>query len=206
MPYPPLFLFDAGPLPWSCAVKICHIVAMSENNVIAKEGAIPWLLREDLQRFRALTLGHPIVMGSATFDSLGRQPLKGRKNIVLSRRAEILYDGRAHSYAEHGKAVEGGEGRYLAFDVKGVPVYFAPSWEVALMLCGDAPEVYVIGGGDVYRQTLEDAHALRVTIVHQEVEADDTCVFYPEIDERLWRPVFTQAGETHSYVDYARFV
>lgn len=158
-------------------MKLYHIAAISENHVIAKGGIIPWNLKEDLKRFAEITKGHPIIMGSTTFDSIGRA-LPGRLNVVLSSKD-----------LEHTPAKD---------------VVYCKSFEEALDVCHKHHDVYVIGGGKVYAETLPIVDEIRMTIVHQEVEVDDTCVFYPEIDDAVWAMSFVETYETHTYVDYVR--
>src|SRR5580765_2157287 len=100
---------------------ISLIVAMSENGVIGRDGRLPWKLPADMARFKALTMGHPIIMGRNTYESIGR-PLPGRRNIVLSSRPEFAPTG----------------------------VEVVPSWEAALELVRGEDEVFVIGGAAVY--------------------------------------------------------
>ena len=119
------------------------IVAADEHGGIGRDGALPWHLPEDLKRFKALTMGKPIVMGRRTWESIGR-PLPGRRSIVVSRRP--------------GLALEGAE------------VY--GSLEAALEAVAGAPEACVIGGADIYRQALPYAHVVHLTRVHAVVQAD----------------------------------
>lgn len=122
---------------------------MAENRVIGRNGAIPWDLPGDRRRFRELTWGHPVIMGRRTFESIGR-PLPGRRNIVLSRQ----------------------EGYFAAGCIV---VHDLPS---ALAAAGEADEIFVIGGGELYREALPRAERLYLTIVHREAEGD---VLFPEI-------------------------
>ncbi len=119
------------------------VVAADEHGGIGRAGGLPWHLPEDLKRFKALTLGKPIVMGRRTWDSIGR-PLPGRRSLVVSRQS--------------GLAPEGAE----AFD----------SLEAALQAAAGAPEVCVIGGAEIYRQALRHADLIHLTRVHASVEAD----------------------------------
>jgi len=131
---------------------ISLIVAMSENRVIGRENRLPWHLPEDLHHFKGLTLGHPIVMGRKTFESIGRV-LPGRTNVILSRRR--------------------------GFKVPGAIVL--ESFEEALASLAREPggsEIFVVGGADVYRQALPRADRVYLTIVHAHVEGDAT---FPEL-------------------------
>ena len=133
---------------------ISLIVAASTNNVIGVAGELPWRLSDDLKRFKALTLGKPIVMGRKTFDSIGR-PLPGRQNIIITTRPEFVAEG---------------------CDVVSSP-------DAALAIAGDAEEVMIIGGGEIYRLFLPDADRVHMTRVTVELDGD---VHFPELDEAIW--------------------
>ena len=119
------------------------VVAADERGGIGRDGGLPWHLPEDLKRFKALTMGKPMVMGRRTWDSIGR-PLPGRRSIVVSR--------------QPGLAIAGA-------DVAG-------SLGEALRLAGEVPEVCVIGGAELYRAALPLADVIHLTRVHAEVAAD----------------------------------
>jgi dihydrofolate reductase len=133
------------------------VVAVADNGVIGRDNALPWHLPEDLKRFKRLTLGKPVVMGRKTFDSIGK-PLPGRQNIVVTRDANYRREG----------------------------VTVAHSVESALSAAGDAPEVMVIGGADLFRLFMPRARRLHLTRVHAEVSGD---VIWTELDRRDWRMV-----------------
>ena len=122
---------------------ISLIVAASTNNVIGTKGDLPWRLSDDLKRFKATTMGKPIIMGRLTWESIGR-PLPGRQNIVITR--------------QPGYSAEG-------CDV-------VASVDEALEAAGAVPEVMVIGGGDIYRQLLPRASRIYLTRVEAEIEGD----------------------------------
>ena len=132
---------------------ISLIAAMAENRVIGRGNAIPWDIPADRKRFRALTLGHPVVMGRKTLESLP-SPLEGRKNIVVTRQM----DYRA-------------EGCIVAHDL--------PS---ALAMAGEAGELFICGGGEIYREALPIADRIYLTIVHGTFAGD---TLFPEIPERF---------------------
>ena len=136
---------------------ITLIVAVSDNGVIGRDNALPWHLPEDLKRFKRLTMGKPIVMGRKTHESIGK-PLPGRRNIVLTRDA---------SYRR--------EGIDVVHDVDGV-----------LRAAGDAPEVMVIGGADLFRLFVPRAGRVHLTRVHAKVEGN---VMWAALDDREWRVV-----------------
>lgn len=128
---------------------ISLIAAMAENRVIGRGNAIPWDLPADLKRFRAITMGHPVVMGRKTFESIGG-PLPGRKTVILT-----------------------GSGDYRA---EGCVV--VNSLREALDACAASDEVFICGGGEVYREALPLASRIYLTVVHLEVDGD---TFFPEI-------------------------
>ena len=133
------------------------IVAASANNVIGTDGGLPWRLSEDLRRFKEITMGRPMIMGRLTCESIGKA-LPGRRNIVLTRQADYKQPG---------------------FDV-------VTTLDAALELAGDADEVMIIGGGDIYEQLLPMTDRIYLTRIHAEVEGD---TFLPEINEDEWRIV-----------------
>lgn len=130
-------------------MRVSLIVAVSRNLVIGTETGLPWRLSRDLKRFRALTLGKPVIMGRKTLESIGR-PLDGRPNIVLTRK-------RGHSSFPA-----------LAAGKDECPLFVVHSADEALALCRDrlaADEVMVIGGGEVYREFLPRADRIYLTVV-----------------------------------------
>lgn len=138
-------------------MRLSIIVAMSRNRVIGRDGGLPWKLSADLQRFKKLTMGHPIIMGRKTFDSIGRI-LPGRTSIVISRQPSYHLDG----------------------------ALTARSLQEAIQAAGNADEVFVIGGGEVYSQALPLADRLYVTAVQTDSQGD---TFFPELDGTQWRLV-----------------
>lgn len=127
-----------------CATPRVYLVAaVAANGIIGANGKLPWHLPEDLQHFKMLTLGHPVIMGRKTWDSLGK-PLPGRENIVLTR---------APGYEAAGASV-------------------AASLEGALALCAGEPTVFVIGGREIYAAALPQAHGLVLTEIQREYAGD----------------------------------
>jgi len=155
-------------------MKISLIAAMAENRVIGRGPEIPWDLPDDRRRFREITWGHPLVMGRKTFETLGG-PLSGRENIVLTR---------DRSYRAEGCLVVHGR-------------------DEVLVRAGDADEVFICGGEEVYREFLPLADRIYLTVLHREVEGD---VLFPEIPgnfvvtarERVSEPV------PHSFLVYEK--
>ncbi|KAB7766992.1 dihydrofolate reductase [Xanthomonas maliensis] len=158
------------------------IVAIDRNNAIGRDNTLPWQLPDDLKRFKALTIGKPILMGRKTAQSLGRA-LPGRLNLVLTRSGQVPFDGM--------QAVGSVEQALHCAEQAG------------------AQELCVIGGGEVYRLTMERADLLAVTEVDTAVDHADA--HFPPIDPAVWVPVQRQthaADARHafafSYVDYRR--
>ena len=144
-------------------MEIVLIVAVADNGVIGADGTIPWRLKTDQQRFKAMTIGKPVVMGRKTFVSL-RRPLPGRTNIVVTRDANFRAAGAV------------------------VTTSFADARAVAT---GDAlrrfaTEIAVIGGAEIYAQWMAVADRLEITEVHARPEGDTR---FAAIDWRLWQEV-----------------
>jgi dihydrofolate reductase len=167
-------------------MKIYHVAAISENHVIGKDGSIPWNHRDDLKRFREITLGHPVIMGRKTYESLGKlAPLSGRYNIVITSTAD------RNSSSKFPLVVDGQ-----------TKISRVSSLEEALALCARYHEVFIVGGERVYRESLDLADELRITLIHQDVEGGDA--FYPEIDPAIWRMSFVEPHEDYTFIDYVR--
>lgn len=124
-------------------MNISIIVAASANNVIGVGGGLPWHLPEDLKRFKEVTMGKPMIMGRATFDSIGRA-LPGRRSIVLTRQADFVAEG----------------------------CEVVPTVDAALAAASDAEEVMIVGGGEIYRQFLPLANRIYLTRVQAEIQGD----------------------------------
>jgi dihydrofolate reductase len=141
-------------------MNILLVAAVAENGVIGRGNALPWRLKSDMQNFRALTMGKPVVMGRKTYLSIGR-PLKGRTTIVVSRDRSFVAPG----------------------------IVVAPSLEAALTTArGDAlrrnaDTVVVAGGAEIYAQAMPMATRLAITHVHKRIEGD---AYFPAIDPNEW--------------------
>jgi dihydrofolate reductase len=143
-----------------CRPQIVFVVAVAENGVIGQGNAIPWRLKSDMLRFRALTLGKPVVMGRKTFMSL-RKPLPGRTNIVITRDAGFQAVGAVVTTSlDHARDVARGD---------------------ALRRC--ASEIAVIGGAEIYAQWMTSADRLEVTEVHAAPQGDTRLA---AIDPATW--------------------
>lgn len=155
-------------------MTISLVVAMSENGVIGREGGLPWRLSTDLKRFKAITMGKPVVMGRKTWDSIGR-PLPGRRNIVISRDPTFSAPG-ASTVATVEEALELGRAE-----------------------AGPEGEICIIGGGEIFKATLPLADILHVTHVVADVEGD---AYFPDIDPTQWQVLSQEnvpAGEKDMY-------
>lgn len=160
-------------------VIVSLIVAMAENRVIGRDGGLPWRLPDDLKRFKQLTIDHTVIMGRKTFDEV-KQPLANRRNVVITRN---------RAWRPHGVTV-------------------VPSLSEALALGATEREVFVIGGGEIFRESLPIADRLYLTVVHATVEGD---TYFPPFDGSGWvleSEVNHPADEKHAYPfsfrDYVR--
>lgn len=156
------------------------IAALSwPGRVIGAQGKLPWKLSADLKRFKALTLGHPVVMGRKTWDSLPF-PLPGRSNVVVSR-----------SLAPGPLLHQSGE-----------LIMVAPGLEAALDMaeaCPGGEEAFVIGGGELYAQALPLADKLKLTLVHHDFQGD---AHFPDIDFGTWRETARERATSEAGWDY----
>jgi dihydrofolate reductase len=150
---------------------VTMIAAVGRNGVIGDGLAMPWHLSEDLRFFKRTTMGHPMVMGRRTFDGMGTLP--GRRSIVVTRNREWRHDG----------------------------VEVAHSLDEALDRVADAEQVFVVGGGEVYRLAMPYAARLLVTEVHQSPEGSVT---FPEIDPEVWVETARDEQPGFAWVTYER--
>lgn len=155
---------------------ISIIVAASTNNVIGRDGDMPWKLSSDLKRFKALTTGHPVIMGRKTFESIGK-PLPGRLNIIVTRDHDWEFDGvlRVSSLPA---AIDLGTENIRSIHEQALED--ADPEELPR-------EVFIIGGGEIYRQAISLADVLYVTHIDTEIAGD---TYFPDIDEAVF-------GKTH---------
>ena len=159
---------------------ICHIVAAADNHIIGRDGALPWDIPEDMKFFRDQTRDHIVIMGRKTYESIGK-PLPKRFNIIITRQQGYTADGAS--------VVDSVESAVSLARKK------APEW-------GD--EIYICGGGEIYRQSMDIVDTIFLTRVHQEVEGNAT---YPEVDITVFSEVARDARvETipFSFVTYKR--
>jgi dihydrofolate reductase len=154
---------------------ITLIAACSENRVIGKDGTLIWHIPEDLKRFKKLTLGNPIVMGRKTYESIGKA-LPGRTNIILSRDKNLRIDGCL--------------------------VYNKISDILEIF---EKNNIFVIGGGEIYKQFLDKADRIELTLIHKNFDGD---TYFPEIGNN-WQVVESQKSTFEDtdidYISYQKF-
>ena len=138
--------------------RVSLIAALAKNRVIGAGNALPWRLPEDLKHFKALTMGHPVIMGRKTFESIGK-PLPGRRNIVVTRSK--------------------------SFRAKGCEIVDSPE-AVLRAVAGNADEVFVIGGAELYCAFLDHADRMYLTEIDRDVEGD---VRFPNFDRDQWQEI-----------------
>jgi dihydrofolate reductase len=134
---------------------ISIIVAVSEDWGIGKDNELLWHISEDMKRFKRLTSGNTVIMGKRTWESLPRRPLSGRKNIVLTDDPDETIKDAVTAY----------------------------SLQDSLNKCDKDKEIFIIGGGSIYRQFMQIANRLFITHVHRKAPAD---IYFPEIDLKIW--------------------
>lgn len=146
------------------------IVAVADNGVIGNSNQLPWRLPDDLKRFKALSLGKPIVMGRKTYDSIGR-PLPGRLNVVISRQPGL--------------------------EIPGCTV--VTSIDEAIAAAHPAPEIVIVGGADIYRQVLPRVQVIHLTRVHANVAGDVVFPELKEQEWREVAKEYHPADERHAH-------
>ncbi|TVQ66706.1 MAG: dihydrofolate reductase [Balneolaceae bacterium] len=150
------------------------IAAHDPNLVIGMDGKLPWHYSEDLKFFKRTTMGHPILMGRVVFEELNEKPLPGRENIVLSR---------SKSY-HHVKTFS--------------------SIEEALEYLKDYEKVFVIGGGNIYRQTIDKADELIITRINREYEGDTFLIDYRQNIGSIWKEIWREEHDDFTFIRYSR--
>ncbi|MGL4767257.1 MAG: dihydrofolate reductase [Formosimonas sp.] len=166
--------------------RLTLIAAVARNRALGKDNQLLWHLPNDLQFFKRTTLNHPIIMGRKTYESIGR-PLPHRLNIIISRQLGLTIDGCV-VVPSLTAAIE------LAEQMKHQPADINP-------------EIFIIGGGEIYAAALPLAQRLVLTEVHREFAAD---VFFPEFDKTQWQEVSRETnhdaatGLDYDFVDYRR--
>ncbi len=144
-------------------MKTSIIAAFSENRVIGLNNRLPWHIQEDLKWFKKTTMGHTVIMGRKTFESL-QKPLPGRKNIVLSTQKN--------------------------YKASGALVCRSIDEAIKISKAGDEKEIFIIGGGQIFNKTLPRADRIYITLIHKEFAGD---TFFPVIREGMFKKVFQEA-------------
>ena len=159
-------------------MSISLVAAVAKNNVIGNENDLPWYLPEDLRRFRKLTMGKTVLMGRKTFESIMKRlgkPLPGRKNVVVTRSVDF----EAPASVEIANSLDEALSKYAERDL------------------------FVIGGGQIFAQTINKADTLYVTHVNLEVPGDS---FFPQIDPAKWKKVQEEKSDNYTFATYNRRV
>ena len=158
--------------------NIIMVAAVSANNVIGKDGKIPWYIPEDLKRFKKLTSHNPVIMGRKTYESIidiFGKPLENRLNIVLTRQS----------------------------DYKAAPkVRILNSLKEAIVRFCDYDHSYILGGQSVYEEAMPLANRLEITEVHQTIKGGDT--FFPDINREIWKEKERIKKEDYDFVTYVK--
>lgn len=160
-------------------MPISIIVAASQNNVIGKDNKLIWRLSADLKRFKALTTGHHIIMGRKTFDSIGK-PLPNRTSIIITHQADYKAEG----------------------------CIVVNSLEEALAKVPADQEAFIIGGGTIYKEAIDKADKLYLTLVHGKFDGD---TFFPKLDSKTWESLKREDympdpknEHAYSFIDYVK--
>jgi dihydrofolate reductase len=135
------------------------IAAISKNGIIGKEGKIPWHSKEEFKHFKNITMNYPIIMGRKTFESIGK-PLPGRLNIVISRRKDLKY----------------------SFD--NIKIFSGLSEAYNFCNSEKYEKIFIIGGGEIYKQAINEVDNMIITVMNLNVEGD---TYFPEIDKKIWK-------------------
>lgn len=157
--------------------EICIVVAVAENGVIGVDNGLPWKLSADLKHFKQVTMGHPMIMGRLTFDSIGR-PLPGRKTVVVTRQQDWSCEGVevAHDLDE------------------------AFSMAQALSAEMGVDKIMLVGGAQLYQQALSHCQHIFLTKVEANIDGD---AFFPALDMSQWEEVSNERFEADSNNSYA---
>jgi dihydrofolate reductase len=148
---------------------ISIIVAVSENGVIGKEGKLPWYIPEDLKHFKQLTSGNVVIMGRKTYESIGK-PLPNRLNIVITREKNSVIDG----------------------------CITVNSIKDAIRKAGTDKEIFIIGGGEIYKKSLKFADKVYLTKIHQTIEGD---THFPTLSDK-WKEINREDKNGYSFITY----
>ena len=157
-------------------MKLTVIAAHDPNLVIGKDGSLPWHYKEDLKFFKNTTMGYPLLMGRIVFEELNEKPLPGREALVLTR-------SKAYDHVQTFESIESA---------------------LQFLEESEYEKVFVIGGGEIYRQMMDEADELVITEIHETHEGD---TFFPEYRDKIgevWKEVSRDDHEDLSFVKYER--
>jgi dihydrofolate reductase len=157
-------------------MKLIVIAAHDPNLVIGKDGSLPWHYKEDLKFFKNTTMGYPLLMGRIVFEELNEKPLPGREALVLTR-------SKAYDHVQTFESIESA---------------------LQFLEESEYEKVFVIGGGEIYRQMMDEADELVITEIHETHEGD---TFFPEYRDKIgevWKEVSRDDHEDLSFVKYER--
>jgi len=158
-------------------LRIIIISAVAKNFVIGKlNGAMPWHIKEEFQHFKNTTLGFPIIMGRKTFESLGK-PLKGRLNIVITKDKE------------------------RTFEFDDVKKFYSLNEAIEFCRTLDSEKIFITGGGEIYKQGINIADEMIISFLDFEAEGE---VFFPTIDEKIWKIESREKRSQFEIVKYVR--
>ena len=166
-------------------MKIAIIAAVGRNRAIGRDNRLPWSIPVDLAHFKKLTMGHPVIMGRKTYESLPHGALPGRRNIVVSKTLSLLPDAEVYDSLE--RAIEACANRQEGAD--------APSPKT-----GEAPIPFIIGGASIYQQALPMASELFLTLV--EDSPADADAFFPIITPQQWTETKKEKHQGFSFITY----
>ena len=156
--------------------EIIIIAAMAENRVIGKDNAMPWSLKGNLAHFKEMTMGWPCIMGRKTWESLPKKPLPGRLNIIISTAMTSEEMSRNKNI-----------------------IYFS-SLDKAIEYCSDSEKVFICGGESIYKQSLQIADKIDLTLIPGQYDGD---TFFPVIDD-TWQEIGTVNYNDFSVITYKR--
>ncbi|MEA2572110.1 MAG: dihydrofolate reductase [Acidobacteriota bacterium] len=152
--------------------RVAILVAVATNGVIGRDNGLPWRLSNDLKRFKTLTMGHHMIMGRRTFDSIGGRPLPGRPTIVVTRNENFAAGGVQH----------------------------ASSVEEAIAMAASDEEIFICGGAAIYEQAMPRTDIMYITRVHAEPEGDTFFPEFDDVNE--WKLVDAEHFEADEKNDY----
>jgi len=151
------------------APKLSIIVAMARNRTIGLNNTLPWRIPEDLKHFKSLTMGHHIIMGRKTYDSIGK-PLPGRTTVVVTRNRELKIAAWPQPQG----------------NVPPTGCIIVHSLAEAIEVCAGDPEIFIAGGAELYAQALPLAGMLYITELQHDIEGD---AYFPELDRSEWQEI-----------------